>query len=189
MVRVKGAFRVIRLIAIALTVLGVVLSAVSCGQKGNIYGDVVWDYNMIYVVYPGLFNTYNLSSGIAYQISEGTYNYKYQVWYYYNGYYYYYPGVNLAYAGTYTTTAEAGSFPFVNGKDNNFELYCSAYGMAKSGSGVSSIAPPANGSAPTVTPKLGTQTWTENGLRITVTTNIVNLSDEERATLKQGVHK
>lgn len=187
MVRAKGAFRVLKLVAFALVVLVVALTAVSCGQKGKVYGDLVWDYTLLYVSYSGLFSS--PSYGTVYQIPEGTYNYKYQNRYFDGYYYYYWPSVNTAYAGTYTVTAEPGGFPFTNGSDDYFELYASIYGFGKSGSGVSSIAPPANGSAPTVTPKLGTQTWTENGLRITVTTNIVNLSDEERATLKQGVHK
>jgi len=60
--------------------------------------------------------------------------------------------------------------------------------MVKSGAVLSAV-PSANGSAPVVTPKTGTQTWTENGLTITVTTNVRQLSPGEQAKLIQGLRK
>jgi hypothetical protein len=187
MVRAKGAFRVTTLIAVALMVLGVALSAVSCGQPGKIYGDIVWDPSTLYYSIGGGFPTSGLSYGASYLISAGSWTYKYYI--YYGGYYY--PGgysyPAYYYTGTYTVAAESGSFPFVNGSDNYFELYCSYNGMVKSGA-VSSI-PPANGSVPTVTPQLGTQSWTQNGLRITVTNNVAKITPEDLAQMNQAVRK
>jgi hypothetical protein len=167
----------------------VALSALSCGKDGNIYGDVVWDYysipgSLAYAI-DGGFPSSGLYYGVSYLISPGTWAYQYNL---YDGTYYY-PGPTGAYVyyGTYTVSADPGSFPFISGKDTSFELYCSKYGLAKYGS-VSSIAP-VDGQTPAFTPKLGTQSWTQNGLRIEVTTNIRKLSPEDLAKLSQGIRK
>jgi hypothetical protein len=186
MKRAKSAFWAAKRIGIAVLVLGVALSALSCGKDGNIYGDIVWDYNSVssfaYIIGGGFPST-GLSYGASYLISPGTWAFQYNIW---DGVRWW-PGPDgtWAYSGTYSVTADPGSFPFISGKDTNFELYCSYYGLAKYGS-VSSIAP-VNGTTPA--PKLGTQTWTQNGLRIEVTTKVVQLSPEDLAKLSQGIRK
>ncbi len=187
MSRAKGTFRVVKLIAISLVLLGVALTAVSCGQAGKIYGDVVWDGTLYYNIGGGFPST-SLIYGATYLIQAGTWTYKYYV--YYGGYYYPYGTSSpyYYYTGTYTVSAEPGTIPFINGTDNYFELYCSYAGLGKTGA-VSSIVPPADGSAPAITPKLGTQTWTQNGLQITATTSVAKMTTEDLANMSLGVHK
>ena len=87
----KGTFRLARRIGIALLVLGIVLSAVSCGNKGNIYGDVTGSTFAAYGTVGGFPN--NLVYGVDYQISEGTYTvtfYEFDGTYYWPGGYTYY---------------------------------------------------------------------------------------------------
>lgn len=175
MIRPKEVLKVAKRIAIVLAVLGIVLSAVSCGQQGNIYGDVVCDGTLFYVDNGGLFSP-GLTLGTNYQISAGTYNYAYYVSYLGS----YYPPTGY-YAGTYSVSANPGGF-LTNGSDNYFQLYCSYAGMYKSGA-VNSVVPG------NFTPQLGTRTWTQGNLSITVTTQVVQASPQETAKLIQAIRK
>ena len=56
-----GTLKMVKRAAIALVVLGVALTAVSCGQQGNIYGDVIWDGALYYTIGGGF-----PSSGVVY---------------------------------------------------------------------------------------------------------------------------
>ncbi len=172
-------------IGVVFLVLGAVLFAASCGKDGNIYGFVDWD-GTLYASSIGGFpaggygNTY-------YQISPGTYKVYYTLWdgtYYYPGWYLgpaFEHDPNWVYDCTYSVEADKGSFPFVDGEDRYFGLYLAYEGMYKAGD-VSSIERPAQGSG-SLTPMLGTQSWTQNGLRVTVTTKIVQLTPEEISKL------
>ncbi len=82
---------------------------------------------------------------------------------------------------TYTVKADKGSFPFQDGDDREFGLYLAYEGLYKAGD-VKSIKPPAKDSKE-LTPRLGTQSWTQGGLSITVTGEIVKLSPEDLAKL------
>ncbi|MGO9310304.1 MAG: hypothetical protein ACLQDL_14960, partial [Spirochaetia bacterium] len=81
---------------------------------------------------------------------------------------------------TYSVEAEKGSFPLVDGKDRSFALYLAYDGMYKAGS-VQSLQAPAQGQS--LTPRLGTQSWTGDGLLITVTNEIVKLAPEDIAKI------
>jgi len=110
MTRAKGTFWVLKRIAFALVVVGIVLTAISCGKQGNIYGDVVWDGTLYYTDYSGLFSP-GLTYGVTYQIQPGLYYYSFYV--IYGGY------TSLLYSGTYTVSANPGGF-LSNGSDNYF---------------------------------------------------------------------
>jgi hypothetical protein len=174
MIHARGTFRVVKRIAIALIILGIVMSAISCGKKGNVYGSMTWDYSLyIYSLGGGWPST--IYKGVPYQVQEGTFPFYYYNYYYVGSTLYYYSTVY----GTYTVVAQGGGL-FSDGGDNNFQLYASIYGLIKSGTGVSSIVLPTIGSAPVT----NTQTWTEGGLRITVTNKIVKMTPEEIAQFK-----
>lgn len=188
MFRAKGAIWVVKRIAIALVVLGVALSAVSCGKDGNIYGKVVVYNGSLYYGYFQSFPS-GAYTNTDYQMQAGTYNYYYNVYdsygYFYPAWYLWYEGYSVSpydytyvYKGTYTTQADKGSFPFINGQDNYFILGLYYNGLQKTGSGISSILPPSQGGGAPI-PQTGTKSWTEDGLQITATSQIVKLTPEE----------
>ncbi len=73
-----GTFKIVRRIGIAFVLLGIVLFAVSCGQDGNIWGDVIWDGTLFYSIGGG-FPSNGVIYGATYQISAGTWSYQYYV--------------------------------------------------------------------------------------------------------------
>lgn len=159
-------------VGIAALVLGTALLAASCGKDGSIYGSISWDGYLSMGSFEGFPSSG--SSNTYYKINEGTYNIYYtltDLTYYYPGYYV--PGhatdETLYYSCTYTVTANKGSF-LSDGKDKSFDLYLAYDGLYKYGD-VRSVATP-NQDPTKVTPRLGTQSWTQNGLLITVTTEI-----------------
>lgn len=180
---IKAFCRAAMRIGIALLVLGVGLFAASCGKDGSIYGEVTWDYTLYYASLGG-FPSHGYAS-TYYTISAGTYNVYYTLQWWDGAAYEYSPGVWVSdpynpawyWKSTYTVEADKGSFPLVNGKDHYFSLYMSWDGMVKSGD-VNYIETPAQHSKSS-SPKLGTQSWTEDGLLITVKNEIVKLSPED----------
>ncbi len=195
MKRAKSAFWVFKRIGIAVFVLGVALSAMSCGKSGAVYGQVsVYDPVGLDVSYFASFPSYAYLD-TYYQTQEGTYDFYFNLYdasYHYPAFYYNatdpitYPNpddANLVYYGTYTVEAEKGTL-LADGKDNYFTLGLYYEGMYKMGSGIKSIAPSSKDGKP-VAPQLGTKSWTENGMLITVTTKIVKLTPEQ---LKNQIH-
>ncbi len=174
---------------IGLLVLGVLLLLSSCGKDGNIYGDLTWD-GYVYSASVGGFPSL-VTSSTEYQISAGSYNVYYTLQdpisgYYYPGYYESAPtDPSYYYSDTYTVSVNKGGI-LTNGADNYFSLYMSYGGLVKSGS-VSYAAP--QGSSKATAPQLGTQSWTEDGLLITVTNQIVKLSADDVAKLKKTQFK
>ena len=167
-------------IGIAVLVFGAVLLATGCGKPGNIYGAVAWDGTAYGVVggFPG-----SIVPNAYYQVNEGTYEVDYYV--YYGGAYW--PGGNTSsptayWYGYYTVTANKGSI-LSDGKDSYFQLYLGYDGMYKFGD-VRNLAP---GQDPTKTPpRLGTQSWTQDGLLITVTNEIRQLTPDQLSKLQSS---
>jgi hypothetical protein len=181
---IGGVGRAITRIVIAVLVLGVILLAAGCGMDGKIYGSVDWDYTRDWASIEGF--PVSGYSNTYYEINPGTYNVYYTLvddsGNYYPGIYY---GNDPSYywQATYSVQADKGSFPMVDGMDRYFDLYLGWDGLYKYGA-VSAIETPAQGSG-TKAPRLGTQSWTANGLLITVTNNIVKLTPEEIAKLSK----
>jgi len=178
---IKAFCRAAMRIVIALLVLGVVLFAASCGKDGNIYGSLTWDYWAFGSV-GGFPPPSTLLQNVDYQVSAGTYEVRYYI---YDGFLYW-PGGTLSpfyyWDSFYTVEVDKGSFPFVNGKDNYFSLYLSEGGMYKAGA-VSSIQTPGQGSNGVI-PTPAPQTWTQNGLIITVTNKAVAMTPDVLSKLK-----
>jgi hypothetical protein len=169
-------------IAIALLVLGMGLFAASCGKDGNIYGALAWDYSATGTI--GGFPSGGLAQNVEYQVSAGTYEIKYYI---FDGTYYWpggYTTLSYYWDAFYTVTADKGSFPFVNGKDCSFSLYLSEGGVYKYGA-VKSIQTPSQGSNG-VTPAPAPQTWTQNGLIISVTNKAVAITPDVLSELRSS---
>ncbi len=162
-------------IGIVLLVVGASMLAASCGKDGSIYGSVTWDY-WAYGNVGGFPPPSSIVPNAEYQVSAGTH----EVIYYICDGTYYWPGGTLApqfyWDCLYTVAADKGSFPLVNGQDSYFSLYLSMGGMYKAGS-VNSIQTPAEESNGTV-PAPAPQTWTQNGLIITVTNKAVAMTPD-----------
>jgi len=126
--------------------LGLVLLLAGCGKAGKIYGSVdhdgIWQDGYI-GGFPsnGYFGTY-------YEVPAGTYD---LYWRLYDGSSTYYPDSVSYWHSTYTVEADGGKLFFANGDDRYFDLYLGYTAIYKGGS-VKSAA----------------QTWTQDGLRITV---------------------
>jgi len=186
MTRAKGTLWVLKRIALALIVVGIVLTAVSCGKQGNIYGEVTgYDYSLYYwstAAFPA-----GAYIGYTYLVAPGSYyiywtNYDATSGYYFPAYYQGYAsgfGSNLVYSVLFTVEANPGTF-LADGKDNYFYLYLAYNGLGESGA-VSSVVP--SGTSGLLQPKLGTRTWTQGGLTITATTSIVTLTPEQLAKM------
>jgi hypothetical protein len=170
---------------IVLLVLGVGLFTASCGKDGSVYGAVTWDYYLYYASLGGFPSSG--SANIYYKVSPGTYNVYYTLddgTYYSPGWYVGYPyDPSYYWQSTYTVEADKGSVPFINGEDLYFELYLSWSGLYKYGD-VRYIGTPSQ-PPKSMEPKPGTQSWTENGLRITVTNTIVRLSPEDLSKIEK----
>ncbi len=191
----KSALWAAKRIGLAVLVLGVALSALSCGKAGAVYGQVsVYDPVALDVSYFSSFPSYAYLD-TYYQTQEGMYDFYFNLYdanYYYPAWYanlydpITYPDPNdatLVYQGTYTVEADKGSL-LADGKDNYFTLGLYYDGLYKIGSGIKSIVPSSQNGKP-VAPQLGTKSWTENGMLITVTTKIVKLTPEQ---LKNQTH-
>ena len=181
----KRLWKTAKRIKIVLIIICIGLTALSCGKDGSIFGAVVWDYTLYYASIGGFpsSGTY----GVYYKINPGTYNVYYTI---YDGIYYY-PGYWVGAGGnssyywiaSYSVTAEEGSFPLIDGEDKQFALWLAIDGMYKAGAVNYILSPPRD--LQSMTPKLGTQSWTENGLRITVTNRIAQLTPEEFSRIEQ----
>jgi len=190
--RAKETFKALKRVTIALVVTGVVLTAISCGKQGNIYGSVIWDPTDLFGYIDGGFpDLSTIVYATSYQTQAGTWNFAYQIYDGTTGVYYPGPTSAFYYTGTYTVSANPGGF-FTNGSDNYFQFNCSYSGMVKSGSvawaSVAPVAPPAN-AAPALSPQLQKQTWTQNGLQITVTDSIATLTPQQLAKVKHAIRK
>ena len=162
MTRAKGTLWVLKRIALALIVVGIVLTAISCGKPGNIYGALTGaDYPSTVVMYlwggfpvGAYYNTY-------YGFSPGTYEIKFTES----------DGTTvLLWDQVFSLTANPGTL-FGDGKDKYFTIYLS-YFYGAEGSGANNVAPSTSPSK-SVSPQTGDRTWTQDGLTITVTTKSV----------------
>jgi hypothetical protein len=167
---------------IVLILVAVAILVSSCtlftGSPGNIYGEYYYDgsslpYLSLGGFPPGLIYPYNY-----YTISPGTYAVYYQI---YSSVYGYVPSLSSYYYATYSVSANPGSF-LSNGSDKHFGLYLSYNGLDNFGNGASVYLSQTPGAK--VTPKLGTFSWTQNGLTVTVTNSIVQLTADQLAKLQ-----
>jgi len=173
--RSRKTFPTLVRIGIVMLVFAAALLAVSCGKDGGIYGALNADG--VPYGYVGGFPA-SISPNVYYKISEGTYEVAYYVFYLGA----YYPATGYYYS-TYTVTADKGSF-LSDGKDKYFDLYLGYDGLYKSGEVRSAATPP----DPTkTTPRLGTQSWTQDGLLITVTTEIRQATPDELSKIQKPV--
>jgi hypothetical protein len=164
-------------LAIAFVLSWIVLAVAGCGRPGVIYGQVTHDGNVDYLSLGGFpipfaFNVY-------YPISSGSYVLYYTLddgVYYYPAYYEGFgpgKGASLAYQYTYTVSANPGGF-FGDGQSSYFTLSLSYAGLVEEGA-VASLAPLSSKHA---SPQLGTHTWVQNGVSITVTGQIVQMTPD-----------
>ena len=156
-----------------LMALALVLLAVGCGKDGKIYGYMEWDGVVQLGSYVEGFPSY-VYPDQYYEVKSGTHAVVYQL--YYNSLYY--PSPTTYFQFTYTVEADSGSFPFVDGKDHHFGLYLGYDWMYITGD-VKGL-PTQRGAAGS---KAGTRTWTEDGLKITVTGSVVNLTPDQVSKL------
>jgi hypothetical protein len=150
-----------------LLLIGIMLFLAGCGRDGTIYGSLTWDYAAFGTM--GGFPSSGLVQHADYQIAPGSY----QVQFYIFDGASYWPGGTYSptyyWNGSYTVTADPGSFPFMNGADSYFSLYLSKGGLYKSGS-VKAIHGP--GRPPT------SLTWKQDGLTITVSNEVTPIPAE-----------
>jgi hypothetical protein len=161
---------------LALAVVALALTASSCmiGQEGKVYGEfyhdgISYSYTLGGFPYPAYPNHY-------YQIDPGTYEIYYQledsnsVFYPTSGYYY----------SVYKVSANPGEF-LKDGSDKYFDLYLAYGGLYNYGDNTYFSLSQASGTKPA--PRLGTYSWSQNGLTITVTNSIVQLTADQLAKL------
>ena len=162
-------------IGIAALVFAASLLVVSCGKNGSIYGSL--DADGTPYGYVGGFPS-SISPNVYYKVSEGTYEIAYYVFYLGA----YYPAAGYYYS-TYTVTANKGSF-LSDGKDSYFDLYLGYDGLYKYGD-VRSV--PTRQDPSKAAPRLGTQSWTQDGLLITVTTEIRQATPDDLSKMQKSL--
>jgi hypothetical protein len=137
------------------------------GKDGKVFGSVDWDYSLYYVELGGF--PASGTRNTNYEVTSGSYDVYYTLFdgiYYYPGYQAGYPyGSSYYWHSHYTVKAEKGEVAY-------FSLYLGWNGMSKSGI-ATAIAPPASGGM-ALPPAAGARTWTEGGLQITVTNEILS---------------
>ncbi len=155
----------LRTTVLLLALVGAVLLVACTGPAGRIYGQFDYD-GYIYAAILGGFPSGIIYANHDYEITAGTYSVKFTLsdgTYYYPGYFAGYPtDPSWYYNSTYTCSANAGKPFWAAGDDKYFRLYLGYTGLQKSGSF----------SVKGTSPKVGTSSWTENGLLVTVTTKI-----------------
>jgi hypothetical protein len=161
------------------------------GKDGVIYGEYNHPVSFYYFSLGGFPMTY-LSQYTYYQIAEGSYDVYYTLD---TGSGYYYPGgvggtggtdPSYYWHSTYSVTANKGAL-FTDGQDKYFDLYLGYYGMSKSGDVKSIVNPTSKG--PSIGSGIGTSTWTQGGLTITIKNEIVSLSAAQKAALAARTEK
>jgi hypothetical protein len=166
---------------LALAVVALALTASSCmiGQDGKIYGEFYYDGNSCSINELGGF-PYPYYPEQYTEISPGTYSVIYNV--YYSSSVQYYPGPNSSsyFHSTYTVSANPGEL-FQDGADKYFSLWLSDHGLDGYGNYANIALSQASGTKPA--PRLGTYSWSQNGLTITVTNSIVQLTADQLAKL------
>jgi hypothetical protein len=172
-----------------LILLAVVFILAGCtGQAGRVFGNFDYDYSLYYGALGG-FPPITLYTNTYYQISPGDYAVYYTLYdsgtnTYYPGYYYSAPhDPSYYWYATYGVDANQGQLFWTNGNDKYFSLYLGYDGMYKSGTDRSAL--PSPGSTPSA-PRLGQKTWTDNGMTITVTNAIVQLTPDQIAKLQKN---
>jgi hypothetical protein len=162
-----------------LAVVALALTASSCmiGQDGNVYGAYTYDgiacsCSLGGFPSPAYENHY-------YEISPGTYEIYYHVQ---DSSLKYYPGPTSSYDyySVYKVSANTGEF-LQDGSDKYFDLYLAYGGLYNEGDSTYFSLSQAPGAKPA--PRLGTYSWCKNGLTITVTTSIVQLTADQAAKL------
>jgi hypothetical protein len=181
-----------RLLGLLIVVAGVVALAgcnVSINTTGTIYGEFS---------YPSGMSTYYLSlagfpSGALvpnnyYTISAGTYNVYYTLEDYLS------PTLGTIYYPGYSGTGDSSSNYYwlsqysvsaASSGDKHFQLYLGTSGMTTTGDATGSST--LLGQA--LKPKLGTTTVTKDGVTITITNEIVQLTDAQKAALQKNTIK
>jgi hypothetical protein len=173
-----------KLLGSLLAVAALSLALSSCqymlGNDGTVYGQ--YDhYGTTYYLSLGGFPSGTIYTNTNYAITAGTVDTTYDVYYTVYDSTYYYPGNIFGTGGpdyskywhtTYTISANPGQPYLQPGVDKYFSLYLGRYGMSISGS-VKDVAL-----------KLGTTSYTKDGLTITITNEIVQLTDEQKAKLQ-----
>jgi hypothetical protein len=163
-----------KLLVVLVASLAIMLS--SCiGKTGGVYGEYTYDsYYSIYGTIGGF--PPSPVPNYYYPISPGTYYVSYQL---FDGTHYY-PSQTSAYEAIYSVSANPGEF-LQDGADKYFNLYLSFYGLDEGGNPVSISLSEAD--AAKIAPKLGTSSWTKNGLTITVTNSVVSLTADQLTKL------
>jgi hypothetical protein len=168
-VKKKGTWALLALALLAIVAFG------GCGKDGKAYGSITW-VGSIWVS-----STFDSTSGFPssdtivknteYSISEGSYSFKYYL--YYNGYYY--PSGVYWYAVSYTVKYNSGKL-FSDGDDKHFKINCGTNGATYSG--LSRIGP-----APSLEAiASGSYSETYGGDGITVTLNVQRVPRDEAST-------
>ena len=167
---------------VMLAALALILLAVGCGQDGKIYGFLEWDYD-IYAASVGGFPSY-VNWDQYYEVKGGTHSVLYTLYdssgghYYPSWYVYGYNDSTMYWQFTYTVEADSGSFPFVDGKDHHFGLLLGYDGLYIAGDAKQLATQRAM-----TTGKAGTRSWSQDGLRITVTGAPVALTQDQVSRL------
>jgi hypothetical protein len=179
----KGARIAVTMVIFAIVLLSLAGCNIFSGKDGTIYGSFDFDGTSLWYLSLGGFPSGTIYDNQNYMIDPGTYDVYYTIY----KSPYYYPGSTgtgdsdstYYWHATYTVTADKGAFLFQDGKDKYFNLYLGYYGMYKYGQvkGLAGLA------SKSMEPEARTATWTQDGLRITVTNEIVKLSPEEAAKL------
>ena len=143
-------------------------SAVSCGKNGSIYGAVGADGTPYGFVggFPSYISPWGPMTKSAKEPTKSSTMCTTLVTTTRGSGYYY---------STYTVTANKGSL-LSDGKDSYFELYLGYDGLYKLGEVRSAGA---------VTPRSGTQSWTQDGLLITVTNEIRPANPDELSKIQK----
>lgn len=171
----------LRMVMMLIALLGSMLLVECTGSAGKIYGQFYYDGYLVANFGLGGFPSGTIYTDTNYQIQPGTYTVTYTLE---DGSGYYYPAVYASsycastpgdsscatyyYDDSYTCSANPGKPFWAAGDDKYFTLHLSYSGLATSGSLNVEGAPSG--------PKLGTSTYSDNGLLITVTTKIAQLT-------------
>jgi hypothetical protein len=179
--------RMLKWVRRAFILIAVLLLLAGClGPDGKIFGSFDYDFILSYAVLGG-FPSGTLFTNTYYQIYPGDYVIYYTIYdpgtsTYYPGYYLGHPtSPSYFYSVTYGVDANPGQLFWSSGSDKTFQLLLGYDGLYKYGTDRSAL--PSPGSTPSA-PRLGQKTWTDNGMTITVTTSIVQLTPDQIAKLK-----
>jgi hypothetical protein len=165
-----------KLLGIVLAVAALSLALSGCkfmyGNDGTVYGEYDHPYYASYLSLGG-FPSGTLYTNTYYAITTNTSDTTYDVWYrLYDDSNNYYPSSTQYWHSYYTISANSGGPYLQSGADKFFDLYLGTSGMFISGS------------ARDVAARLGTTSYSKDGLKINITNEVVQLTDEQKAKLQ-----